>query len=232
MKRIIPFVLLIVFTGILIPAKSQVVTEVAKKKWSIGMGLFTDVMMKFPSDVKARTINQGFNIFGTYNMPFGKSNFGFSIGLGVTTHNIYGDFLVNYKNDSTKLVKIPDSVDYKRSKIMLAYLEVPLEFRFKSNNDISVGLGFKAGLLVGSSSKYVGPGGITTPYGDVLKSTDKMRVKFHSVKNLESLIYGPTVRFGYKWINVNACYLLSSLFKKGSGPEVIPLSIGFTLMPF
>jgi len=50
----------------------------------------------------------GVNVFGLYNLGFGKSPFGFSIGLGVDIHNIYGNFLVNKSGDTTKLVKIPD----------------------------------------------------------------------------------------------------------------------------
>ena len=196
--------------------------------------MFTDVMIKFPSGVKPRTINQGVNVFGTYNVPFGKSNFGFSIGLGLTAHNIYGNFLVNRTSDSTKLVKIPDSVSYKRSKMTLAYLEIPIEFRFKSKSKISVGIGFKGGFLVGSSTKYVGNGNVDISSGFMPTPNykEKTKVKFWGIKDLESFTYGPTLRIGYKWFNVNAFYMLSSIFKKSSGPEIVPLSIGFTLMPF
>jgi hypothetical protein len=232
MKRVNQIILLLVFVSFFIQVNGQVVNETAKRKVSIGIGLFTDVLMKFPSNVKPRTINQGFNVFGTYNIPFGKSNFGFAIGLGLTAHNIYGNFQVNRIADSTKLIKIPDGINYKRSKMTLAYLEVPIEFRFKSNNKISVGIGFKGGFLIGSSTKYVGPGGITTLTGDTIHSSGKIRIKVWGLKDLESITYGPTFRIGYKWFNVNASYMLSSIFNKSRGPEIVPLSIGFILMPF
>lgn len=231
MKRIILIFLCLLIAGTFAKVSGQVVNETAKRKISIGVGLFTDIMVKFPDGVKARTINQGFNVFATYNIPFGKSNFGFAIGLGLASHNIYGNFLVNKTADSTKLVKIPDSVSYSRSKMNLTYLEIPIEFRFKSKSKISVGIGFKAGFLIGSSTKYVGTGNIVTP-GYSLYSQDKTRVKFWGIKDLESFTYGPTFRIGYKWFNVNASYMLSSVFNKSRGPEVIPLSVGFVLMPF
>lgn len=231
MKRTIQYVTLILLTCIISQVNGQVVNEKAKKKISIGVGLYTDILVKFPSGVKPRTINQGFTVFGTYNVPFGKSNFGFAIGLGLSSHNIYGNFVIDKNADSTWMMKIPDSVSYNRSKINCVYLEAPMEFRFKSKTKISVGIGFKVGFLLGSSSKYVGTGEITTNQYQLI-SGEKTRVKFWGIKDLETFTYGPTFRIGYKWFNVNASYMLSSLFKKGRGPEVVPLSVGFVLMPF
>ena len=231
MKRIIVLAILIALCLFTIQGHSQVVNESTKKRISIGFGIFNDIMMKMPSGVKARIVNQGVNIFGTYNVPFGKSNFSFAIGLGLSAHNIYGNFFVSSTSDSTALIRIPDSVKYKRSKINLVYLEIPLEFRFKSNTKVNVGLGFKGGFLIGSSSKYVGNGEITTT-NYTLHSSDKTRVKFWGIKNLEQFTYGPTLRIGYKWFNLNGYYMLSSLFTKNRGPEMYPISVGFVLMPF
>jgi hypothetical protein len=210
---------------------SQVVTEKTKKKISIGVGLSTDIMMKMPSGIKAWAINRGANVFGTYNVPFGKSDFSFAIGVGISSHNIFGNFIVNSTPDSTSLIKIPDSIDYKRSKITLAYGEIPIEFRFKSKSKVSVGVGFKAGILLGSSSKYIGDGPITTT-NYTLNATGKQRAKFWGIDNLEQFTYGPTLRIGYKWINVTGYYMLSNLFTKNRGPEMYPISVGFLLMPF
>jgi len=231
MKR--TFFLAILLAAFLFPSQgdSQVVNAKTKKKISIGVGLSTDIMINMPSDVKARAINHGANVFGTYNIPFGKSDFGFAIGLGLSSHNIFGNFIVNSTSDSTWLFKIPDSVSYKRSKMTLAYLEVPIEFRFKSKSKVSVGVGFKAGFLVGSSTKYIGDGGFETE-NYTLKETGKQRVKFWGIKNLEQFTYGPTLRVGYKWFNVTGYYMISHLFTKNRGPEMYPISVGFVLMPF
>ena len=210
---------------------SQVVNEKTKKKISIGVGLSTDIMINMPTGVKARAINHGFNVYGTYNVPFGKSDFSFAIGVGLSSHNIYGNFIVNSTPDSTWLFKIPDSVSYNRSKITLAYAEIPIEFRFKSKSKVSVAVGFKAGLLIGSSSKYVGNGPIvTTNY--TLNDVGKQRSKFWGIKNLEQFTYGPTLRVGYKWFNLTGYYMISHLFTKNHGPEMSPISVGFILMPF
>jgi hypothetical protein len=232
MKQVARYILIFLFVGFLAQVHGQVVNEKAKRNFSIGVGLFTDIMMKFPSEVKPRTINQGAEVFATYNVPFGKSNFGFSIGLGIAAHNIYGNFLLNRTNDSTKLVPIPSDVSYKKSKIGLAYLEVPLEFRFVSKSKVSVGIGFKAGFLIGSYTKFVGSGDIPLMTGDTLHSDGKVRMKFLGVKDLATFTYGPTIRVGYKWFSVFGSYMLNSVFNKSNGPEIMPLSVGFYLMPF
>ena len=116
----------------------------------------------------------------------------------------------------------------------LVYLEIPIEFRFKSKSKISVGIGFKGGFLIGSSTKYVGDGNvkISSGFTPTLNYKEKTKLKFWGIKDLESFTYGPTLRIGYKWFNVNAYYMLSSIFSKSRGPEIVPLSIGFTIMPF
>jgi hypothetical protein len=231
MKSIFFLAILSVVVLISSPVNSQVVNEKTKKKISIGVGLSTDIMMKVPSGINTWAINRGANVFGTYNVPFGKSNFGFAIGLGISSHNIYGDFIVDWTSDSTWLKKIPDSVNYKRSKITLAYLEIPVEFRFKSKSKVSVGVGFKAGILAGSFIKYKGDGGIETE-NYTLKETGNQRIKIFGIKNLEQFTYGPTLRVGYKWFNVTGYYMISNLFVKNRGPEMYPISVGFVLMPF
>jgi hypothetical protein len=210
---------------------SQVVNEKTKKKISIGVGLYTDIMLKVPSGVKTWAINRGATVFATYNVPFGKSDYSFAIGLQISSHNIYGNYIVDWTSDSTWLNKIPDSVNYKRSKMTLAYLELPIEFRFKSKTKVSVGVGFKAGLLAGSFIKYKGDGGIETE-NFTLKETGNQRVKVYGIKNLQQFTYGPTLRVGYKWFNVTGYYMLSHLFVKNKGPEMYPISVGFVLMPF
>ena len=212
-------------------AQSQLVNEKTKKKISIGFGLHCDILQKVPSGIKTRTINQGINVFGLYNVPFGKSNFGFSIGLGLSSHNVFGNFLVDKAGDTTKLVKIPDSVSYKRSKMTIVYLELPLEFNVKTKSKVSVALGFKAGFLIGSKTVYVGDGGIKT-YAYESSSMSKIRIKSMGIPNLEQFCYGPTFRIGYKWINADCFYMLSTFFTKNRGPELYPISVGLVIMPF
>ena len=221
------FLVLIFAVGILsaYQGQSQVVNESTKKRISIGLGMFTDFWQNLPSGIKTRAINQGFNVFATYNLPFGKSNFGFSVGLGVRIHNMYGNFQVKGYNDSIQLAKIPDTISYQRSKLVMPYLELPIEFRFKTKYKLAIGLGFKLGYMLPAHTKWVGE-------DYLFNTTDKLRVSFRDVKYLEKFSYGPTFRIGYKWFHVNAYYSLSNIFSKNRGPQISPISVGFLLMPF
>jgi len=221
----IPFVVLFMLIFSSHRAQAQVVNESAKKKISIAVGMFTDIWQNLPAGIKTRTINQGVNVFATYNLPFGKSNFGFSVGLGIRVQNMYGNFQVKGYNDSIQLAKIPDSISYQRSKLVMPYLELPIEFRFKTKYKLAIGVGFKVGYMLPAHTKWVGE-------DYLFNTTDKLRVSFRDVKYLEKFSYGPTFRIGYKWFHLNAYYSLSNIFTKNRGPQISPISVGFLLMPF
>jgi len=222
--------LVLVATVLVIPksASSQIINEKTKKKIHVGIGLFTDIYMNVPKNIKTRTINQGFQGYVVYRVPFGKSNFGFSIGLGMSIHNMYGNFLVKSYTDSTNLVKIPDSVSYKRSKLTMPYLEIPIEFGYTNKAKFSLGIGFKVGYMLPAHSKYVGD----EYQADLQPEKDQVRVKFRNIKNLDRFAYGPTLRIGYKWFHLIGYYQLSSIFQKGKGPETYPITVGFLIRPF
>lgn len=144
---------------------------------------------------------------------------------------MYGKFFVNSATDSTVFKKIPDTVSVKKSKMKVTYLEIPIEFRFRSKSKVTVALGFKGGIMLGSGTKYVGNGVLAT-YNYTVNEPEKTKIKLSGIKNLEQFTYGPTLRIGYSWINVSASYMLSPIFKQGKGPQMYPLSLGIVLMPF
>jgi hypothetical protein len=220
---------LLAFLVIQPTAHSQVVNETTKKKFNIGFGMFNDFVLNVPSGIKTRAINQGVDLFALYNLPFGKSNFSFSIGLGLSAHNIYGNFTVNKVGDTTKLEKIPDNVGYKRSKMTVVYLEIPLEFNLKTKSDVKITLGGKVGYNIGSHTKYVG-NAIDSMY--MFNTGSKIRIKQAGIPNLQQFSYGPTMRIGYKWIAVNCQYMLSTLFTKDHGPDMTLVSVGLVLVPY
>ncbi len=227
-NTMISFLAVIVMIFILLPrsGEAQVVNSSAKKRISIGFGLFTDIWMNTPAGMKTRTINQGVNVFGTYNLPLGKSNFSFAIGVGISVHNLYWNYYFNERpSDSIQFSKIPDSIGHKRSKLTMPYLEIPLEFRFKTKSKFAVCVGFKVGYMIYSHSKWVGD--------DYLwQSGNTLKASFKDIKNLENFAYGPTFRVGYKWFHLNAYYSLSNIFTKGKGIDMYPVSVGFVLLPF
>jgi len=228
LKKIVFSISIVMLSAfILSPFKgqAQVVNETTKKRVSFAIGLFSDIWLNTPDGMKTRTINQGVHVNGMYNMPFGKSNLSFAIGLGISVHNLYWNYMFQGENDSLQFVKIPDSIGYKRSKLTLPYIEIPIEFRLKTKSKVAVGIGFKVGYMVYAHSKWVGD--------DYLFNTaNTLKASFKDTKNIEKFAYGPTLRVGYKWFHLYGYYQLSGLFTNGKGPEMYPISVGFLLMPF
>jgi len=81
------------------------------------------------------------------------------------------------------------------------------------------------GWLIDSHTKYKGD-------DYIFETTDELGVKFRDVKNIETFRYGVTARAGWKFINVMGFFSLTDIFKKDKGPDVYPISVGISLMPF
>ncbi|MCD4736805.1 MAG: PorT family protein [Bacteroidales bacterium] len=205
---------------------SQVIDDQTKRKFSIGIDVFTDIWQDLPKGMDTRTINQGTNIYGMYNYIFGKSNFSFSPGIGIGVHNLYNNTLPQFDlaNDSTAFVIIPDSISYKRSKLTTSYFDIPVEIRFKSKKELRFAIGFKFGFLIKMYSKFKGD--------DPAWGNSQVIHKTSRIRYAEKNRYGFIARFGYKWINFMGYYSLSALFQKGKGPEMYPISVGVAIIPF
>lgn len=214
--------LILLFTG---DVFSQVISESAKRKVTIGMDLYTDIWQDVPADMSLRTINQGFNVFAMYNFQIGESNTTtFAVGLGLDNHNMYSDTRIeNVTADTIVFAPLEGNV-YQRSKINLTYISIPMELKFKFKNDMKFGAGFKLQYLASSKDKYIGD----VPNEEV----GRQMVKRKKINSLETYAYGFTLRVGYKAVNLFGYYQISDIFEKGKGPELYPISVGITLTPF
>jgi len=214
--------ILLIFALLFTTVQAQIITDKTSKKFSVGFDLYTDILTETPADYDARTINQGFNVFGTYNFPIGKSAHTFSLGVGIRSQNFYSNTQIgDFTADTVKFMPITNN--YKRSKINLVYLDFPAEFRFRFKNVWKLGVGFKFGVAIDSKAKYV---------GDITAVGPRVYTKTKRLKSLESYTFGPTFRIGYKWINLFAYYQPARVFQRDLGPEFYPLSVGITLAPF
>jgi len=208
----------------------------------ISLTYYTDIWKDVSTGMNVSSYSPGFNC--SYLQPFalGSSNFGFAIGLGIGSHNMRSDamptqemifdtvLVQNVETGKTIFEKIPENVnnkkiDYDINKLTLTYLDIPLEIRFYKQNKnekvFKLALGFKAGYLISSHTKYKG--------NDFTGGTDDIKIKKYNVKNLELLRYGATVRLGYENYNIFGYYSMSKLFKLDKGPEMYPISVGISV---
>ena len=125
------------------------------------------------------------------------------------------------------MTPISDSITYKRNKLSTAYIDVPLELRYRTKpndkgNSFKVALGVKGGFLLSNYTKFIGQG---NNFGVSSTST---KYKKYDIPNIAKFRYGATVRIGYGPFNINAFYSLSPLFDKNAGPQITPISVGIS----
>lgn len=226
MKKIIILISALFFLNTVSKAqslKAQLLYEKTKERLSIGADLFTDLSTgKAYDNFKLRTINQGIDVYAIYNFPIAKSKHTVSLGVGFTAHNF---FLKGYRldepyNDITAFTNVNNC---KRSKINVNYIDIPLEVNFRIKNMFKISLGFKYSILTTGKSKYVGK----------IDDTGKTyRIKYSRINNLEKYVYSGTLRVAYKEYNIFIAYQFSNTFTDGSGPNIMPLSIGIGVKPF
>lgn len=223
MKKIIFSLLCILPFFAFSQEKIKNISETTIRRVSVGAEIYQDFWLNWPQGMNVRAINQGAGGFIMYNIPFGTSPVSFSIGAGIGCHNLYSNTrILNIHADTITFTPIPDSIDYRKSKLGLTYLDFPLELRVVTKDKIRFSVGVKLGYLLDAKTKYKGD----NVFGE--ESTIKMR----DVEHVDKFRFGPTVRFGYDWFQVMGYFSVTQVFEKGLGPEVSPISVGITFMPF
>jgi hypothetical protein len=223
MKKLILSVLIILPFFAFTQEKSKMIGETTIRRVSVGAEIYQDFWLKWPNGMNIRAINQGGGGFVMYNVPFGDSPVSFSLGVGLGFHNLYSNTTINnIKADTITFTTIPDSIDYKKSKLGLTYLDFPLELRIVTKDKIRFSVGVKLGYLLDAQAKYKGD--------DI--NGDLITLKMKEVEHVDKFRFGPTVRFGYDWFQVMGYFSVTQIFDKGAGPELSPVSVGITFMPF
>ncbi len=213
--------------------------KINKGKDIIILDIFTDLWQDAPAAADVRAINQGINIYAMLNFPIKTTNFSVATGLGISFHNFYSDATPSVRDTSglltgkTEFVKLNDyykkNVDYSTNKMTVTYLDIPIEIRFKTrakrNKRFKASVGFKIGYNISNHTKYKGE--------DVIEKTDDVvELKKSNIKYINNWNYGVIARIGYGRYNLMAYYSLSKIFKKNKGPQMYPISVGISIIPF
>jgi hypothetical protein len=207
-----------------------------------------NTLLNTPDSFNLQQKGRGFNFYFYFDIPIGGDNVSFAPGIGMGTSNFFHESFLVVESDTnatgdlpgvpafgdTYASPFPNNLDYKKNKLSLTYIDIPLELRFKTNpnergNRFKVAVGFKGGLVIASHTKYVGT---DTRPGALEGSTDFVKYKEHRIRNIQSFRYGVTGRLGYGSVNVHAFYGLSDIFDDGQGPTGNALEIGISLNPF
>jgi len=209
-------------------SKLKETTDAIKTKTSGGsrdrvvLEMMFDNWLHKQDGLKVRWYSRGFNAYFMYDIELGKSKFSFAPGVGVSTSSIFTNSAL--VKDSTGLSLVERTDEYKKNKIGLTYVDIPLELRFRAspnakNKSFKFALGFKAGVLADGKTKLKQE----DAFGDMKIYKEKRYPDFQRFR------YGATFRIGYGPFNVVAYYQLSNVFKNNMGPDVTPISIGISI---
>jgi hypothetical protein len=229
MKRVFIFMMLAV---IAISTFAQKPTaESIRKRFNLSTTVFNDFWMDVPDSISPRKINQGVDVYLTYNFPMDrKGHMFFFAGTGLSSHNFYHKALIGLDDDQKSyFYNVPSKVGssdikVKNSKLSITYFDIPFGFQYKGSNKLHATLGFKVGWSINDHSKYKGT--------DLSGSGLDVKEKSIGLPNIENMHYGPFASFGYKWFGLTAFYQIPSVFEKDMGPQIYPISVGITLKPF
>lgn len=179
----------------------------------------------------ARSLSWRINVL-EQKIPIYRNHVGILVGLGLT-YNSYGlRNNVRIESNSTAnpdtifAYSVPDSIaSFNKNKLRATYLHVPLmlELNTSENPDktFHLAMGVIGGVKIGSITKQE-----WNFEGDEI--TERRKQDF----NMTPLTLDASARIGYRNFTLFASYGLTPLFKKGNGPEVYPVTVGLSVVPF
>ncbi|MDD5570164.1 MAG: outer membrane beta-barrel protein [Bacteroidales bacterium] len=226
-KSFLLFICSLLISGLFAQSDSTKSDKKIKSKAKVLFSINSDMWLNAENDIDIKPISLGMELFSVSKKYFGKSPVGIMYGLGVTCHNINYNMFLSYDTlNRTVLSKIPDSLNTKKNKLSVSYLDIPLEIFFspKKGKSFNISAGMKAGYLINTHTKYKGK----NPDG----SGNDLKTKTANIKNVEPFRYGITGRIGYGAVSISCYYSLSSLFKEDKArlKEFTPFTIGITFL--
>ena len=161
-----------------------------------------------------------------YDIPIKDSRISVAPGIGFSHVSYYHNS--NMLEDSTStsfnpIENFKDNDNFKRRKLGVNYLDIPIELRFfskpsKKGQMFKVAVGFRTSLKLTAINK------------EVNKENDYYKkFKTKGFQDVGLFRGGPTMRVGYGGFNIFAFYSVTELFKKNQGPAMTPFSIGISV---
>lgn len=143
-------------------------------------------------------------------------------GIGISYNNYRFRKNISLIPDTSALWYNTDSIKFKKNKLTVSYITVPLLITFNTDQRFRKAFHLTTGILlsykIGSHTKQV--------YS--INGNEKKDKEFDDF-NIDLFRYDATVRIGYRNYTVFANYALSQLFKNHQGPELHPWAFGVSL---
>lgn len=162
-----------------------------------------------PKDLNQNKFSSGFCFGFLRDMPINKSRtWAIAAGLGYSI-KVFNSNLYEYKTSSSDAINydlISSDIYFKKNKLSLHYLDLPIEIRWRSSTPEShkfwrIYTGFKLSYLIGDRYKFV---------------NDVQTLKYKANSDLNKFQYGCYITLGYNSVNIYAYYGLNPIFKSAN----------------
>jgi len=188
------------------------------------ISMFTDVWSGLPQNMETNIVNRGIAFDYVQELPLGTSNFSIAAGLGFSSHNLYSNHTYSWDGENYNFNEIEQ--DYKNNKVSLNYVNIPVEFRFRTRNlpkTFRIHAGIKGGYLISAHTKY---------FGENDQQGREIKIKEKSLENIEPFLLGFNGRIGYGRVNLSTFISLTDLFVDNNAQGAEFISLGLTVIVF
>ncbi len=200
--------------------------EAEKKNDIIVVNLLNNQWLNVKSPMKQMPVSLGIDLYVMKTLLKTNRTINFSVGFGVSSHNVHTNALPFDSLKNTYFKLIPPGYQYLKNKLTVNYFEIPLEINIVGKNDrrnrnLRVAIGGKGGYMLNNYIKYV---------GEDFRNLSSKVVKFkeYRLENIMRYRYGVYIRMSYGRFGVAASYLLTPVYEKTKGPNLIPFTYGFS----
>jgi hypothetical protein len=186
----------------------------------------------------ARSLSWNFNLYEE-KIRIVKDYVGIITGLGLS-YNSYGlrdsvSVATRFSYmaaDSSGMITVDSTygvfnsgMEFTKNKLRTSSLRVPVLLEFNTSLDNDKSFHVAAGVIGGWR------------FSTITKQKWSSEGIEHQARrkgdyNMNDFTLDATVRVGYKNFTMYATYGLTALFKEGQGPEVYPISVGLSIVPF
>ncbi len=188
--------------------------------YSLYSGLDVDVPVDFMELQYGKSITVNLN-FAEWAFKNEANNFGLVTGLGFSFMDFTFDHPLTIEKQNANGIVIPVYLDpdgLRKSKLNVSYLTAPLMLEVKTplrmgSSRLYLAGGVIGGLNIGSHTKF-----------KYKNDKEKSRSNF----NLNQFKYDLTGRIGFGDFCIFVNYGMMPLFKENRGPELYPVTIGFS----
>lgn len=187
------------------------------------IGVTYNSLQSRSTGISQKKFTPSFSLGFLRDIPINKRRtFAIAAGLGYSINNYNENLLISENNSIISYQGINSTTVYEKNKLLLHYVDLPIEFRWRTSTPEShkfyrIYTGFKLSYLVYDRSKYI---------------DYQSNIKIANNPDFNKLMYGAYLSAGYNTWNAYVYYGLTPTFKSGilNNKDLQMKTINFGLM--